>query len=437
MKTLILSLLLAVGVFAQGSLYFPAGQPSNVAFARMWKVDTPYGDHFFETWVKPKEKQWLGYFASDGDAGQHIVLVGYQSDNERWRITGNFYTGSGFFNYTTPIVGRLNEWTHVAIGLKDGVFRVWANGKTVFEQPYSGARMTLAGGSNGNLYIGGSFHLNCGCNIARARYIEGYCPFNTDFRPSMYFTRKVIVDHVENFVNATWGADFSAATEYFADYGTGFKDTLHDGAFSRWSSTDGLPVFQNDRVSADTTNVYTPAAVPDGALVFDSFNRPPVAYGLHDILSLGQTEAGSLGRLAWSSDGWGIIGEQAFCQYNTNYFNTVETARENVSVRASRPPGANTGLTLRFTDSCNNVRVIGETSRVVVVETNNCQSKIGEYAVNNYSILRADANGNQLKIYTDGALVASRSVSLSGTRHGLTYAGAMTFADDFTIFPVQ
>lgn len=437
-KAFLTILLLTVCVSAQGSLFFGAGTPSNVKHPKLWAVDTDYGPFFVETVWKPTTPNHLGYGLSDGAGGMHTILLGYQSNGTQWAVTGNFYTGTGIYSFGTPYVGNLDQWAHVALGYDGSKVRIWVDGLIVFEEPYSGSRKYLAGGSDGNFYVGGSYHNNFGGNIARVRLREGLCPFTFDFRPQLAFTRRIVTDHVENFVTADFVADYTTASEVFPDLGKGLWGELRDGTFSRLTPETDWPQFQNDRPRS-TPSTHTPAPVPEKALVFDSFSRANSGLLFSDQLKLGSTEGGSLGPLAWS-DGFGIMGESAYARYNTLYQNVLETGQSNVEVRVDRVWGTNTGLALRYVNAQNFLLIQGFPHEVRVINVVNGVYSIVPVGVSQgYTTLRAVLNGSTVTVHADGSNLGTFAVpsAINGTKHGLAYAGSKSFYDNFTVFGVQ
>ena len=449
MKKLVLVFLLLSSIaFAQptqglsktaqpGSLYFPIGQPSNVAHDKVFTVGHHYGAFLWQIVAKPKTANALAYELSDGAGGTHAILIGYQSDATRYSITGNFFSGSEVVSFNTPVVGRLNEWGRVAVEWDLSTIRIWMKGVMVFSAPYSGDRYTVPGGSDSNLYVGGSFHLNCGCNIARVLGIEGEAPFFHDFASPLIFNRRVYHDFTTStWTNASFLADYSSPSEYFPDHGDGINGERHDGILTAYTRDTPYPTFQQDPARYQPVGIFTPALIPSNALVFDSFNRPDQTVEDQDSPTLGFTESGSLGPLKWQAPfGWGILAERAFAYYNQYYSNWVETNTPNVDVRVT---GENTGLLIRRTDEQNKLRVVKNSTSVTTELMVNGSPIYTSFPASG-STLRAVANGNLVTIYVDGSQIETLDVSSLplSNNDGLTYAGDISFYDNFTIFPVN
>jgi hypothetical protein len=110
--------------------------------------------------------------------------------------------------------------------------------------------------------------------------------------------------------------------------------------------------------------VDTPAAVPSGALIFDSFSRRNSTYVLSGLGGLGSSEGGSLGPKAWltnvetgSRQPFGILNGRAVLLANVTALSWVNASSDgaNFDIRIDRGPrgsgtGQNTGVSFRVAD---------------------------------------------------------------------------------------
>lgn len=168
-----------------GCLNF-AGVPSNVNHGKFWTLGNTYGDGYWSAWVKPTVPNITGYYISDGSGGQHNVLNGVSTGASTFTFTGNIFDGVNNAMWTMGTVDTipLNEWVHYEfVHDNPNNLYVLINGICTFygkmtsggawTSSFIGTRSYLEGGSDGNLYIGGSFHNNFPGYIARVRGIEG------------------------------------------------------------------------------------------------------------------------------------------------------------------------------------------------------------------------------------------------------------------------
>lgn len=437
MKIFITILLLAVSTFGQGSIHFDAFEPSNITHKKVWTVGQTYGDFFAEYDGKPETANHLGYGVSDGAGGLHDVLYGYASSQYKFNITGNLSDNGVIITFSPVIQLNLNQWYRFGLGLSGGILKVWVNGKLVHTQNYAGVRKTLEGGSDGNLYIGGSFHNKFGGNIARFRLNNSACPYTTDYIPDKVFDKYFS----GTLYKADLVADYSSPSQFFVDTGTGLGGDRHDGVFNAYTPETLFPIFQLDPVNYSDVATHILPQIPANALAFASFNQPDSSPLTSSITRLGYTDGGSLGQLEWQAPfGWWIVGEYAFAQYNQYYNNWLQFDRSDVDLRVSRLPNSSTGLLLRYADTANLIVVSGGNGTIGgAYFVNGVPSYFNFSANSNWTTLRTVANGNLLTIFADSTQVGAIAIpaSLNSNNHGLRYAGNISTYKNFTAFPVN
>jgi hypothetical protein len=303
----------------------------------------------WEAWVKPLGS---GYLISDGYGGQHAVLWGFTgSAGGPYTITGNIWNGT-----TVSFAGRYEfadgEWCHIMLGLLSGNLYTWVNGIGDSIWPFAGDRINPngAGAGTGKLYVGGSDHNNLACRLA---VIRGFDSGQFPPRPTYAFwPERFMLPAVSD------GTTVDVAADFFVEYThptVGSIPDLSEGVVSRdggdrmrhlgrrmdtspalgasgynlgvvnnfpagpnppeWVLDAGCPYGKPIGSPAPTEVTHTPGAVPDGALIHDSFGRANSTPAFQLAPTLGSTEGGSLGPLAYTSTHarptFGILGGEA------------------------------------------------------------------------------------------------------------------------------
>ena len=245
---------------------------------------------------------------------------------------------------------------------------------------------------------------------------------------------------------------------------------------------DGCPVpqFVVDSTAPDFSNpsnpgqtpapTPAPGGVPQGALVFDSFNRRHSTHILGGAGGLGKTEGGSAGPLAWRTNveapkpqPFGILNGRAVLLSNATAVAWVDAGgAKDVDIRVDRLPrtwgsGQNTGLSFRVADASNyffaytsegndqadpKTLTVGyylggvRTELVTGVSLPNPQSPWLTLRV----LTKADGT---LQVIADGALVYSTTSSLlsnatgAGLYNKAPGLGLTNRWDNFTVFALQ
>ena len=286
-------------------------------------------------------------------------------------MTGNIWNSttqaiSAFYDNYTPASG---EWVHAAIGWDGTYITCYINGIPNTVTLYSGPRTSPGLSGCGPLFVGGSDHNNLECKLALLRGWDQYNPLSSVGHQFITFIPERFPFRYALYNGTLMPCDFFC--DYTAPAGTTCLDTspagcnsgpawrtLHHGtpgndygnagavAEQPLSSVVGsgvpgydppwmsnpLPSWVLDSVCplnialgsspAPTGSVLTPRSVPSGARIYDSFQRANQTFAFQTNPSLGNTEGGSLGPLAWNQGGfstaaapnqcfWGILAGQA------------------------------------------------------------------------------------------------------------------------------
>jgi hypothetical protein len=202
---------------------------------------------------------------------------------------------------------------------------------------------------------------------------------------------------------------------------------------SSWVSDPGCPYGQAVGSPLPAEAVPAPAAVPVGALAFDSFGRANQTYAFQSAPTLGSTEGGSLGPLAWQTGTgvWGILQGAAVYLSSTASgvaWVNVGTADQDVRV-TNRRGGFNTrscGIAFRVQDALNfwyafaygdpgnSIVHYGTVVAGVMTETSTFNPGV------TWDVLRVLASGTTITIYTD----ATQRVQLTAQTTLQTAMGA-------------
>jgi hypothetical protein len=260
------------------------------------------------------------------------MLVGPSCSGGVCGITGNIWdvVGASLTTFNSVDTFPSGAWAHVAVIGYGSDVRVYINGVPSALTSFAGTRGSPGGGAgSGNLYICGSDHSMYKGKIAFVRAFEGWAPSQyaaSAFTPAERLTcqlREQGAASMDTYHEASFCADYTVPGATIADMGKGYYGRKHPGvvfnnasgspatnsgeeksAFNRsaWVYDPTAPFNrQGTQPFRPTTTALTPGAVPGGAEIFDSFNRIDTNYWLGGTPSLGSTEGGSLGPLAWNS----------------------------------------------------------------------------------------------------------------------------------------
>jgi hypothetical protein len=428
-------------------LRFP-GPLAHVHHGRFWPdAGAVLGEFLWDAWLINKGGS---YFISDGYGGAHALLWGF--GGESTAMTGNVWNGSASQSFTGNYAPGPLEWVHLAVGLKGGNLYTYVNGVPDSISAFSGTRVAAAwGGGAGVLFVGGSDHLNWIGDLALVRgWDRGLCPLTTEtsFIPERFpsrFSNGVPCDFYCDYTVKDFPFDLSPAG---AEMGNGYA--FHHGRLAHpnaggssaayetdaypidyvisplpaWVASTNCPYLRPLGETSPVEDVPAPAAVPGGALAFDSFGRANQTFAFQTAPSLGSTEGGSLGPLAWQTSRiqgqptlglFGILGGAAVntnaAAYSTAW---VPVGTEDMDVRVTRQKSASlpgqTGVAFRVVDANNywsayyitsgadaggNVYLAKVVAGVI--------SNVTNYAVGggSWTVLRVVASGDTFTVYRD------------------------------------
>ncbi len=428
----------------------------HVDHGDFWPTATDLGHFFWDAWVAPALMATTGYLVSDGAGGNHALLWGFQV------AAGGLMHGTGnVFPAAFPLVTfgsddgvQPGEWAHHAVSWNGAHIWYYIDGIACGKVPFAGPRqagygMLYVGGSDHNLYVG---------DLAQLRGFEDWCPIVPadaayGFVPERYFgTRdKALSARAASFL-ATYMTPGALTVPDLSD---GYRGRVHpgvvnagpytivgrsgftSGAVSSTAQIPGRPTYVvSDTAPFDAPLARVPTglvpavpALPAGAKVFDSFNRPK--QNLMSITpTLGATDArASLGALTWNSgintgvagsyaSPWGLINGRAVSLMGAAAFHAawVVTDAADGDVRVKRRPSATfgtheTGLSLRVVDGANLFAVqtgvaaggVGSTLVDVIRNVAGTVAYLARFAAPNtgWTTLRATFIGTTLTVYVD------------------------------------
>ncbi|MCM3903078.1 MAG: carboxypeptidase regulatory-like domain-containing protein [Pyrinomonadaceae bacterium] len=351
-----------------------------------WPDGLDYGHFFWEFWAMPGNNAGGTYLVSDGYGGAHALLFGVSHigarEPGRYQLAGNIWNGTRLTSFGSDEGPAPNEWGHFAVGWDGSNIIVYFNGVPVGKTLFVGPRITPGGShGTGRLLIGGSDHANFRGRIAQVRGYETYNP------------REAIGSSVfATFAPQTVFSVDGSLLSYFFRPSNNIADLSLYGQYGRQhpglvrSTANGvlhpcpecpLPEFVIDPTAPDFANphqpgfppapVETPANVPNGALIFDSFSRRNSTYALGGVGGLGSSERGEAGPKTWRTNAagagpqpFGILNGRGVLLANAEALTWLNMASggTNFDIRTDRRPrnsgtGHNTGISFRVVDSNN------------------------------------------------------------------------------------
>lgn len=357
------------------------GSAKTVDYDWYWPDNTDLPHFFWEFWAMPGDEAGGTYMLSDGFGAGHALLFGFgffgANEPGRYEVFGDIWDSTNVIFFSSDEGPAPHEWGHFAVGWDGQYIVTYFDGVPVGRTLFNGPRRTpgiLGGG--GRLYIGGSNHNNFIGRIAQVRGYEGSNPRETGSTYAAFAPQTV------------FGRDGTLMSWYFrkastmADLSFGQGGQYYVGLLRGWTPgviepclTCPKPEFVQDATApnfADPANpgrppapVDTPAAVPQNALVFDSFSRANSTYALGGTGGLGSTEGGTDGPLAWRTgvagaapQPFGILNGRAVPLANNTALAWVDAGNRDLDISVSRRPGLyeagqNTGLSFRVADASN------------------------------------------------------------------------------------
>jgi hypothetical protein len=359
------------------------GTPKSVDYGNFFPEFTNLGNFFWEFWAMPRDNASSTYMLSDGYGGLHALLFGFSNFNGsepgRYEMFGNINDGvidaSHVVSFGSDHGPAINEWGHFAVGWDGQNIITYFNGVPVGKTPYAKPRKSTGPGTgSGRLLIGGSDHSNFRGRIAQVRGFEDRNP-RTETSVESSFAPETV-----------FGVDGNLLSYYFvsgpkvADLSNGYRTGAHTGTVR--GTTAGIlgdcgscppPLFVSDPTApnfalntpAQQIGLPNPAAVPSGALAFDSFSRANSTYVLGLKGGLGVTEGGLAGVQQWQmleNDAhfkpFGILNGRGVVLADDTAVAWLNLNSSNLDVRVNRKvgrwgSGTNTGLSFRVVDANN------------------------------------------------------------------------------------
>jgi hypothetical protein len=427
--------------------------PSNINGGKMWTQDIAYGNCYWEAWVRPVYPSLLGYWISDGSGGAHNVLLGLSMGTSNGTFTGNVWNqaaGAVVSLDATADLIPLGDDVHLAFSFDGAHLRLFTNGIVAYSVAYTGTRSYPAGGSDGNVYIGGSYHLNFPGIVFRVRGVEGSACGMTANNPNVPrdFGPYVVNRDGSTQTRCSFAQDYSTEQRVYADYGVGFESRIHHGIYSRFDNTTPFPVFNGVGDVVPSAFVPSAGSVPSGAVVYDSFGRANRLQTFDNNATLGSTEGGSAGVLLWKTNfptvanaGVGILyGKAVFTGLGNTSIAWVESGLKNVDIRVTKPASSfvGTGIFARYKDANDYWAITGNDTLISFekMESGVQTFPSGITVPSGWSELKVVCVNTTMTIYTDGVSRGTKTIAdlSAATNHGL-YNGVDVFrASDFTIF---
>lgn len=356
-------------------LEFPAGQVSHVFHGQFWPTSADLGKFWWEAWMMASAT--AEYWLSEGYGGAHALLVGLTSLG----LAGNIWNGTASTSFAGDYLFAEGEWGHDAICWDGTTLYRYINGVPVGKWPFAGPRRA----QQGTLFIGGSDHSNFdGGRLAQVRGFEDSLPIQAGlgaraFRPQLPFG--AYVDTGAGIVIPSFLATYQHPALTVEDLGQGYDGTRHPGHLvgtatdfaldtlawypkPKWVLDTTAP-FATDAIVLPAETIPTAPATPQSARIFDSFSRRNQTRAFQLSPTLGSTEAGTLGMLAWTegeqggaaAKKWGILQGRAVylgVGYGVAY---VDNGQANMDVRVDRRTAGvglfNLGLVFRLQDFSN------------------------------------------------------------------------------------
>jgi carboxypeptidase family protein/concanavalin A-like lectin/glucanase superfamily protein len=351
-----------------------------------WPDGLDFGHFFWEFWAMPGNNAGGTYMISDGYGGAHAILFGVSlfgsREAGRYQLAGNVWNGVRLTTFGSDEGPAPFEWGHYAVGWDGQTIVTYFNGVPVGKTVYTGPRITPGGIQGcGRLLIGGSDHSNFIGRIAQVRGYETYNPHEqggnsvfASFTPETVFSvdgslLSYFFKPAENI------ADLSLLGQYGRQH-PGLVRSTRNGVLYPCAGCP-LPKFVVDPTAPDFSNpdnpgqpsgpVDTPAAVPSGVFIFDSFSRHNSTYALGGFGGLGSTEGGTFGPLKWKTNEdpsraqpFGILNGRGVLLANATAvaWTDAATGVADLDITVDRHPGThgagqNTGISFRVSNSNN------------------------------------------------------------------------------------
>lgn len=455
----------------------------RISCGAYWRQTVLTNNFFWEAWVQRHADAPLGYLIADGYGGGHALLWGLN--------TGNVWLGGSAaqLQYMESLAYDIPQHCSVAMG-KDftgqDVISVWLNGICCGVTPFTGTRTNILTASSGQLFIGGSDHINGSFTIHMMRAYDNQFPYGVNkasknFVPERWFGNRSY-SGMSYASLPTFLIDCTLQQRLIADHSVGYVAETGYGAIRHHGNLDSgwykaemdrpqnldsnvpFPIWtyraehhpwttRSSPVHPDDSTVFTLGTPLANSIVYDSFQRAEQTFAWRNAPTLGSTEAGSAGTLTWVQSpwggdafsygyGWGIFNGQAVClEDEPRSHATVNCGTSTHKVRCSRSILANTykSIALVFRGVDSNNFLVGSFEGADFTQGRFEIGKVvaGTYtqlwrgaleASGTWNELIINANGSTISIYADGALkqTITDSTHLTGTRVGICHPGSRT-----------
>ncbi len=391
-------------------MYFD-GNPllTHLNCGQFWKYPFDLGAAFcWDMWAEIMSANGY-YVVSDGYGGAHAMLWDGRGGNIFLDAGG----GGGHVEFGTDDEPPPNVLSHFRIGLinddqvtNDRILGMFINGvmcgRVVWPTGRTRATQNPANGA-GVLFVGGSDHQNANMRLAWLRVWDRAWPFSTAHPEAAFVPQKFPMsvgsdasltpcDLLLNCMAADGGHVPDQSSGYEGGDSSGPRGVHHGRSYRVVSGgivdagnlieqPVSFPIPAPQRMlntpldatawpTSPPNRSLSPGVVPGGARIFDSFARADQTYAHSAIPTLGSTEGGSRGALAWtqfvlSTSGtgllpsrWGIFNGRAVCfePYQPSGA-VVDNVAADMDVRVTRRKGTwgsgETGLVFRYIDNQN------------------------------------------------------------------------------------
>lgn len=458
LKTFTLLLLLSASACSQ--LVFDGTKNQHVTHGTVCSVydgtpSTYLANEFtVDMWVKISPTMGFGYAGSVGYGGAHAWLVGVVRSGDKYSITGNIaslqnntYVPVSFSSEPTI---SANVWFLLTLELKNNVITVFKDGVVQSQTPFAGQRIAAFASSDpqgGELFVGGSDHINWTGSIGSIRVFEGAGIYGgTSFIPDVSFADTKYIAGTSTLVRSNLLADYAQCGSIIYDASNGYNGRKHSGAlrsavyglggwrFNAFPLPECVKDKTHPRFGLQQTIPDPPQAPPMSATIFDSFNRADSTY-LNGIPSLGSTEVN--GQQWNNSAHFGIQDGHAVYLAPYYYSSALVEGYSEGKAEIARVGNTMSGLRFRSVDDNNGYAAFTSNNHLYVMKITNGSNKILASApAGNWSKISVEYRGNTIHAIAGNADITITDVTFNtATKVGL-YAFAPMYPSKFENFTV-
>ncbi len=443
---------------AEWCLDFEEGSGQHVNHGKFHKQSpTDYGACAYQAWVKAGAGS--AYVFSTGYGGHHEMLFGFGAVGATLSLFGNVSDGTTITSFGSFQPFPAGQWRHIFVGY-DGTSQIVTclDGVPVGRTAYTSRRKTIGAGSEGVLYIMGSDHSNAWGRVKGYMVDEDLCPYTLGsvFRPQRVFRNANRLDNEDTILHPSLLIDCSGPpSEQLVDHSNGFEGQNHCGVLSvtvgagtlgdhraGWHELYRLPRWVRERLTRPAPTAA--AAVPGGALFFDSFGGLDVTLAWQEALGLGTTEFG--GATWQNASTYGKLLGRAYNSaqnFAPAYIPTgmadhrVDVKRVDVSAYKTGDHVAN----VRVQDASNHYRVIVDASNQLYLQSfiagAGTTLQTGAFPAN-WTTLRVVAQGTTLSAYADAEgsprATATMGSFLTAQGAGFTLNDSLLRVEEFAVY---